>query len=117
LIVTSSVFDTINQLFLKSAVNSLGNSPGFSVKAIVRFIISLVRTPRVWLSFLFSIFSFLIWLVVLSKADLNLVFSLGSMHYIFIAFASGLFLKEKVGLKRWVGTVLVFLGIVLVSIS
>jgi uncharacterized membrane protein len=39
------------------------------------------------------------------------------MHYIFIALASKLILKEGVGFKRWIGTILIVVGIILVTIS
>jgi uncharacterized membrane protein len=79
--------------------------------------IKLVRIPRVWIGFLFSVLSLCIWLFVLSKADLNFAFSVDSMHYIFIAFASGLVLKEKVGFRRWAGTIFIIIGIILVTLS
>lgn len=117
LIVLTSICDTINQLFLKSAINSLKISiPGNIIK-ILQFIIKLVRIPRIWIGFLFSALSLCIWLFVLSKADLNFAFSADSMHYIFIAFASRFVLKEKVGLRRWTGTIFIIMGIILVSLS
>lgn len=117
LIVLASICDTVNQLFLKSAINAIAFSPTFNIVKLARFIIRLIRDPRVRVSFLFSTISLCLWLVVLSKADLNLAFSLDSMHYIFIAFASGMFLKEKVGVVRWVGTAFIVAGIILVSLS
>ena len=117
LIVLTSVCDTINQLFLKSAINSLNVSLSANIKKILGFILKLIRLPRLWASFLFSTLSLCIWLFVLSKADLNFAFSLDSMHYIFIAFASRLVLKEKVGFKRLLGTSFIAVGIILVSLS
>jgi uncharacterized membrane protein len=117
LIALTSACDTINQIFLKSAINSLKVSLSSNIVEILRFIIRLIRLPRVWLSFLASSVSLCIWLFVLSKADLNFAFSLDSMHYIFIAFASRIFLKERVDSWRWFGTVLIVIGIVLVSLS
>jgi len=117
LIVLTSLCDTINQLFLKSAINSLSLSSPITVVKIIKFIIELIRVPRVWLSFLFAVLSLCIWLFILSKVDLNFAFSLDSMTFIFIALASKKILKEKVGFKRWSGTVLIILGIVLVSLS
>jgi drug/metabolite transporter (DMT)-like permease len=117
LIVLTSICDTINQLFLKSAINSLNVSISASFTKIARFIAALITTPRVWAGFLFSVLSLCIWLFVLSRADLNFAFSVDSMHYIFIAVASRFILKEKVGLKRWVGTGFIILGIVLVTLS
>jgi uncharacterized membrane protein len=117
LIALTSICDTINQLFLKSAINSLKISLTANIVKILQFIIRLIRTPRVWVGFLFSVLSLCIWLFVLSKVDLNYAFSADSMHYIFIAFASRHVLKENVGFKRWAGTIFIIIGIILVSLS
>ncbi len=117
LIVVTSLCDTINQLFLKSAIDSLNFTPAFNIIKIFKFIGSLLIKPRLWVGFIFSVISLCIWLLVLSKADLNFAFSADSMHYIFIALASWLILKEKFTLFRWLGTGLIVTGIVLVSLS
>lgn len=116
LITLTSLCDTISQLFLKSSINSLDLHIN-SVKKAIGLILKLIRIPRVWLGFLFSFLSLVMWLFVLSRADLNLAFSLDSMHYIFIAFGSVIFLREKIGTMRWFGIASIMLGIVLVSIS
>lgn len=115
LIMLTSICDTINQLFLKTAINAL-HAPG-NIRKIAGFILQLILTPKVWISFLFSALSLCIWLFVLSRADLNFAFSVDSMHYIFIALASGLILKEKVGVKRWLGIFFIISGIFLVSLN
>jgi drug/metabolite transporter (DMT)-like permease len=117
LIMLTSICDTVNQLLLKSAINSLKVSITPNIIKILQFIFKLIKIPKLWIGFLFSVLSLCIWLFVLSKADLNFAFSLDSMHYIFIAFASRLVLKEKVGFRRWAGTIFIILGIVLVSLS
>lgn len=116
LIALTSICDTINQLFLKSAINSLV-SPRGNVRSVLKFIVQLIMIPRVWISFLFSTVSLCIWLFVLSQVDLSFAFSADSMHYIFIAFASRFILKEKVCLKRWIGIILIVVGIMMVSLS
>jgi len=116
LIALTSICDTINQLFLKSAINSL-LSPAGNIKEILKFIFKLVLVPRVWVSFLFSLISLCIWLFVLSQVDLSFAFSADSMHYIFIALASRFILKEKVSSKRWLGIILIVVGIMMVSVS
>ncbi len=117
LIALTSVCDTINQLFLKSAVDSLSFSPSFNIIKILKFIFQLLIKPRLWLGFVFSVISLCIWLLVLSKAELNFAFSADSMHYIFIALASRFILKEKITSLRWLGTGLIIAGIVLISLS
>jgi len=117
LIVLTSVCDTINQLILKSTINRLGVSLSGDIFKILRFILRLIITPRIWIGFLFSVLSLCIWLFVLSKSDLSFAFSADSMHYIFIAFVSHVVLKEKVGFRRWAGTFFIVLGIILVSLN
>jgi len=116
LIILTSIFDTLSQLLLKSSINSLELSID-SVRKIVRLVLKLITIPRVWLGFIFSTLSLIAWLIVLSKADLNFAFSVDSMHYIFIAVACKLFLKEKMGLIRWLGIILITTGIVIVTLS
>lgn len=117
LIALTSLCDTVSQIFLKSAINSLNISITANIRNILQFIFKLIRIPRIWIGFSFSALSLCIWLFVLSKADLNFAFSADSMHYIFIAFASRFILKEKVGLRRILGTLFIIAGIVLVSLS
>jgi drug/metabolite transporter (DMT)-like permease len=117
LIAVANIFDTIRELFLKTAINSLeGFSPN-TVRKVITFIFKLIRMPGVWISFVCACFSLFFYLFVLSKVDLNFAFSLDSMHYIFIAFTSKVFLKEKVGPTRWLGTIFIVVGITLVSLS
>jgi len=116
LIVLTSACDTLCQLFLKSSINSLKFSVN-SVKKVIIFILKLAVHPGAWIALTFSIAALFLWLFVLSKADLNFAFSVGSLHYIFIAFASKLILKEKVGITRWLGTISIVIGIILVAIS
>lgn len=112
----TSTCDTISQLLLKNAINSL-NINVSSLKKIPGFIMRLGLIPWVWTGLIFSCISLFVWLFVLTKVDLNLAFSIDSMHYIFIAFASRSVLKEKVGFKRWAGTIFIVFGIFLVSLT
>ncbi len=79
--------------------------------------IKLILIPWVWVGFIFSTISLFVWLFVLSKTELSFAFSVDSMHYILIAFASRSILKERVGFTRWMGTILIVAGIILVTLS
>ncbi len=74
LIALTSLCDTINQLFLKSTIDSLNFQATLNPVKIFKFIFQLLIKPRLWLGFVFSLVSLGIWLVVLSKAVLNFVF-------------------------------------------
>lgn len=116
LIFLTSIFDTVNQLFLKDSINSL-DFPIHDLKKAFGLVFKLLLIPKVWIGFSCTGVSLVIWLYVLSKADLNFAFSADSMHYILIAFVSRVFLKEKVGLQRWVGTIFIVVGIILLTYS
>ena len=116
LIFLSDICDTISQLVLKSSINSLDWEIN-SVSKAIRLVIRLGKIPFVWLGLVFSFFSLLVWLFVLTKTDLNFAFSLDSMRYVLIAVASMIFLNEKIGPVRWAGIGAVVGGIVLVTIG
>ncbi|MFA5096239.1 MAG: EamA family transporter [Candidatus Omnitrophota bacterium] len=116
LIALTDLSDTISQLILKSSINAL-DWHIHSLQKALRLVWQLLQSARIWLGFLLSGFSLLIWLFVLSRTDLNLAFSLDSMRYIMIAFASVVFLKEKVGPARWMGIFCVVAGILMVAVS
>jgi len=116
LIMCTDIFDTAGQTFLKMTINSL-RTDVHSVKEAFAFVLSLLRYPRVWLSFALSIVSLCIWLVVLTRADLNFAYAIDSMRYIFISLASLVLLKENVSRLRWLGIVTIISGIILVTLS
>jgi len=49
LIALTSLCDTINQLFLKSVIDSLNFTPTFNIIKIFKFIFQLISKPRLWL--------------------------------------------------------------------
>jgi undecaprenyl phosphate-alpha-L-ara4N flippase subunit ArnE len=116
LIMCTDIIDAVSQILLKMAVNSLRPELSSLKKAAV-FILSLLCRRRLWLSFIFGVFSLSIWLFVLSKAELNFAYSIDSMRYVFVAFAAVIFLKERIGPLRWLGIATIVCGILLVSLS
>lgn len=113
-IIVTDLCDTVSQLVLKSSINSLNIYINSFINAI-RFLLRLAAIPRVWIGLVFSTISLLLWLFVLSKTDLSLAYSLDSMRYVFITFASVVVLKEHVGKVRWLGIAAIVIGIMLVS--
>ena len=61
--------------------------------------------------------SFAIWLTLLSKADLSLLLPMTALNYVVNAFLAKLYLQEHVSLARWVGTLVIFGGVIVVVVS
>ena len=76
-----------------------------------------VENPMVWLGIALLIISFLLFVAALSLADLSLVLPIVSIEVIVnVAFAN-YFLHEPVSVQRWIGTVLISTGVILVMRS
>ena len=116
LIFLTDICDTVSQLLLKYSINSLDSHVN-SIKKVIKLVVHLIKTPRVLIGFVFSTISLIMWLFILTKADLNFAFSIDSMRYILIALASVVFLKEKIKFIRWIGIFAVICGITLVAIG
>jgi len=116
LIICTDLFDTVSQLCMKLAINHLGAQVNSLKKAFI-FLFRLLRIPRLWVSFIFSAASLSVWLFVLSRAELNFAYSIDSIRYIFITFASLIFLKERIGALRWLGIASIVFGISMVTLS
>ena len=112
----TSVCDTVNHLGLKACADAVE----FKVVGggtLVRFALRILRMPLAWVSIGFSFLSLFIMLYALTMANLSFAFSIDSMHHVFIALGARIFLKENIGWQRWMGTIVIVIGIVLVGLS
>ncbi|MGE4357225.1 MAG: EamA family transporter [Candidatus Omnitrophota bacterium] len=55
--------------------------------------------------------SSLIWLMVLSRAELSYAYPMLSLGYIMIVFLSWIIFKENVSFWRWLGIILISFGV------
>lgn len=102
------------QLFLKSGMNiikKMGDLPALD------FFIKSFLSPFILIGLLFYFISLLLWLIVLSKAELSFAYPLISLSYVFVMFFSFFFLHESVGILRILGVFLIISGVVFVSRS
>ena len=76
-----------------------------------------ILTNRFFLGglFLMSI-SFFSFLGALAVADMSLVVPATSVSFVFATLGARFYLKERINRLRWLGTLLVFAGVVLVSL-
>ncbi|MFH1562300.1 MAG: EamA family transporter [Nitrospirota bacterium] len=99
------------QLLLKTGV---GKPSG---KSIPLELIRIFSTPKVIAGFSLFMFSALLWLWILQNADLSYAYPMLSMAYVLIVLSSKFILKEHVPLIRWIGVIVVCIGVILISQS
>ena len=108
MIVISVFLGVIGQLCLKKGmIGYQGNLWGV--------IPHMLTSPIIILGFLGYFVSSIIWLLVLSRVELSYAYPLISLGYIFVVFFSWLLFKEPVSLLRWLGVILICVGVSLVT--
>jgi len=110
------VSTTLSQLFLKLGISSMGEIPN-NVKEGAFFLLKAFSTPLVLISVLLTIVSALSWLSALSKAELSFAYPFSIISYVLILLISSLILKEHIPLIRWIGVIIIGIGVFLVSRS
>jgi drug/metabolite transporter (DMT)-like permease len=114
LVLASVVLGAFGQLSLKKGLKDkpIQISDLASTK-----LISTIFEPYVFLGALLYIAATLIWLVVLSNAELSYAYPLIGLGYIITTVFAFLYLGEQVALVRWLGVILIVIGAVLVGRS
>lgn len=96
--------------FLTRGMQQMGD-PGNSPLALIGALFH----PLVALGVILLIFWTLTHMALLSWADLSYVMPVTAMGYVLTAFAARVFLGENVSVARWIGIVLVTVGVTLVG--
>jgi drug/metabolite transporter (DMT)-like permease len=73
--------------------------------------------PLVWMAIGFMLTFLVLWMVALSWSDLTFVMPLTALTYVLNAVLVGPALGEEVSPLRWLGTLLIALGVALVSMD
>lgn len=79
--------------------------------------LKVATTPLIWAGVAAYAIELAAWLFILSRLPLSVAFPAGSLSYCGIALASRFVLNEPVSRQRWIGTVLVAIGVAIVSMT
>ena len=108
--------DSAGDVFLTKGMKQVGEISALNPRALLT-IGGRVISNRNFLSGIFFIaITFVSFLIVLSWADLSLVFPAKSLVYVLSTLGAKFFLDETVTFQRWTGIVLVCLGVALTSL-
>ncbi|RAU96565.1 EamA family transporter [Paenibacillus sp. YN15] len=114
LVLMSAMMGSIGQIMMKHGSNRLGRltmSPATFAADLGR----VLRVPEFWVAILLFSLSSLIWVKVLSRADLTSAYPLNSMSYIFVFLFSAFFLNEALTLQKVAGALVIMLGIFIIT--
>ena len=102
------------QTLLKVGLNDIGGVSLFDGN-LLGSLLGLFRTPWIILGFVFYGVSAILWLDVLSKLDFSMAFPMVSLSYVLTAIFSPMLLGESFSVQRFIGILVICLGVFLVS--
>jgi drug/metabolite transporter (DMT)-like permease len=108
---------TIGDLLLASGMKELGDISAMNFRGILKVSQQALTTPKLVLGTAMLAVFFFLWLAVLSWEDLSVALPMQALNYILVAFLSQYFLHEVVSPLRWAGTVLVAVGVIMITKS
>ena len=108
---------TIGDLLLAKGMKEMGDVSAMNLRGMLAAAYQALTTPKLVIgSAMLAIFFFL-WLAVLSWEDLSVALPMQALNYVLVAFLSQYFLGEVVSPLRWAGTILVCIGVMMITKS
>ncbi len=115
LAVLSVLIATAGQLLLRTGMERVGYVGAERLGKPLLLALQVAKTPHVVLGFVFFATSAIIWVIVLSRAPLSFAYPFAGLTYVLITLFSRFVLKEHVATVRWIGIVMIALGVVMVG--
>lgn len=108
---------TVGDLLLTKGMRELGDLSAMNLRGILSAAYQALTSPKLVIGTAMLAVFFFLWLAVLSWEDLSVALPMQALNYVLVAFLSQYFLGEIVTPMRWAGTVLVCIGVILITKS
>jgi transporter family protein len=109
--------DSAGNIFLTRGMKQLGDVGALRPRELLRIARRAVVNPMLLLGIFCIAIAFFTFLGLLAGADLSFVLPATSLAYVVSVFGAKYFLKEDVTADRWIGTMLICLGVALISLN
>jgi ceramide glucosyltransferase len=108
---------TIGDILVSRTMKRIGEVKDFSPRALFRVGIQVARSPLFWSGILLAAIAFFSFLALLSWAPVSFVVPATALGYVVGTVAARFALNETVDLTRWIGVVLLCIGVAVASFS
>ncbi len=108
---------TIGDLLLAKGMKEMGDLSAMNLRGIGNVALQALTTPKLVIGTAMLAIFFFLWLAVLSWEDLSVALPMQALNYVLVAFLAQYFLGETVSPLRWAGTLLVCLGVMMITRS
>jgi uncharacterized membrane protein len=104
-------FAALSDVYFRKGMKVVGALEAFKTIVFIRYIVKAISNGYVFLGIVFASLTFFLWLIALSWSDVSWALPMSSVQYIFVTFIAIVMLKEKVNRERWIGILLIIIGI------
>jgi len=108
---------TGGELCVSHAMKTLGEVHDFRPSALLQFVWRAVRVGWMWVGIGFMTLAFFSLLAMLSMENVSFVVPVTALSYAAGAIGATIFLREKISTQRWLGVLVVCIGVTLVWLS
>ncbi len=114
LIILGVLLNAFAQLSLKTGMRTIGVF-SFSLENIIPVGTRVILNPFIISGLGCYVVSVIIWLMVLSRVEVSYAYPMLSIGYIVIAFCGYIFFGENMNSIRWLGVIVIFVGVFLIT--
>ncbi|OUT72432.1 MAG: hypothetical protein CBB76_01235 [Crocinitomicaceae bacterium TMED16] len=111
-LIVMSIFVAYSQVLMKKISISLDLS---NIKSIFRSMIGLITNLPFLLVVSLILTSSVMYLYALKGLDLSIAYSMTALNYVFVVLFSSVFLKENITFYNLIGTLCIFMGILIIN--
>jgi drug/metabolite transporter (DMT)-like permease len=108
---------TGGELCVSRAMKTVGEVHDFRPAALVQFVLRAVRVAWMWIGIALMALAFFALLAMLSMENVSFVVPVTALSYAAGAIGAMAFLHERISKQRWVGVLIVCIGVTLVWLS
>jgi drug/metabolite transporter (DMT)-like permease len=111
------VAGTGGELCVSRAMKVVGEAPSLRPIEVAKVVVRALRVPWMWLGVGMMALAFFSLLGALSIYNVSFVVPVTALSYVAGAFGGVVFLRERVSFQRWLGVVLIAIGVALVFLG
>ena len=117
LVLLSVVVGIVGQICLKAAVTRIGPLAFDGPSKFISSGLNVFQQPLVWFALPLYGCGFIFWSIALSHLPLSYAYPFMSLAYVLAPLAGFLLFHEQIPMMRWVGGLVLLVGIVFVGLS
>ncbi len=112
LIIATVCLNTAGQFMMKAGINKIGE---IGISDLIGSFSRIVTSPYIIGGFCSYAVSAVLWIMILSRAELSWAFPMVSLSYVITALLAPVLLYESFSVQRFVGVIVICIGVFLVS--